>query len=107
MAQQTVYHVVPSGEEWAVKKEGSSQASRVAATQREAIDHAETFARRQAPSRVVIHGEDGTITGQHSFSETQREEHPVISVLTTPPVLTGLAIALGVTGVAWFLATRD
>jgi hypothetical protein len=107
MAQQTVYHVVPSGEEWAVKKEGASQASRVAATQRDAIDYAETFARRQAPSRVVIHGEDGTITGQHSFSETQREESPWLSVLTTPPVLTGLAIALGVTGVAWFLASRD
>lgn len=107
MAQQTVYHVVPSDGEWAVKKEGSSQASRVAATQREAIDHAESFARKQAPSRVVIHGEDGTITDQHSFSEAQREESPLLTVLTTPPVLTGLAIALGITGLAWFLASRD
>lgn len=107
MAQQTVYHVVPSDGEWAVKKEGSSQASRVAATQREAIDHAESFARKQAPSRVVIHGEDGTIKEQHSFSESQREEHPLLTVLTTPPVLTGLAVALGITGLAWFLANRD
>jgi len=104
---QVVYHVVPSDSEWAVKKEGSSQASRVAATQEEAIRHAESFARKQAPSRVVIHGENGTITGQHSFSETQREENALLSVLTTPPVLTGLALALGITGLAWFLANRD
>ena len=107
MAQQTVYHVVPSESEWAVKKEGSSQASRVAATQREAIDHAESFARKQAPSRVVIHGEDGIITGQHTFSESQREENAMLSVLTTGPVLTGLALALGITGLVWFLAHRD
>lgn len=104
---QTVYHVVPSDGEWAVKKEGASQASRVASSQREAIKHAESFAQKQVPSRVVIHGEDGIITGQHTFSETQREESGVLSVLTTGPVLTGLALALGITGVVWFLARRD
>lgn len=104
---QTVYHVVPSDGEWAVKKEGSSQASRVASSQREAIEHAESFAQKQAPSRVVIHGEDGIITGQHTFSETQRQESAMLSVLTTGPVLTGLAVALGITGLAWFLARRD
>jgi len=104
---QTVYHVVPSDGEWAVKKEGSSQASRVASSQGEAIDHAESFARKQAPSRVVIHGEDGIITGQHTFSESAREENALLSVLTTGPVLTGLAVALGLTGIAWFLAQRD
>jgi hypothetical protein len=104
---QTVYHVVPSDGEWAVKKEGASQASRVASSQREAIDHAESFARTQAPSRVVVHGDDGVITGQHTFSESQREESALLSVLTTGPVLTGLALALGLTGLAWFLAHRD
>ncbi len=100
---QTVYHVVPSGDEWAVKKQGVEQASRTAATQKEAIGHAETFARRQAPSRVVIHGEDGTIEGQHSFDTAVREENALTAILTTPPVLTGLALALGLGGLVWFL----
>lgn len=103
MAQQTVYHVVPSGEEWAVRKQGAAQASRVAATQNEAIGHAEAFARKQAPSRVVIHGEDGKIEGQHSFDAVPRAEGPWTAILTKPPVLTGLALALAATGLAWFL----
>lgn len=103
MAERTIYHVVPSGDEWAVKKQGASQASRVAATQAEAIQHAESFARKQAPSRVVIHGEDGLIREQHSFDSVAREEGPWTAILTTPPVLTGLALALGATGVFWFL----
>ncbi len=100
---QTVYHVVPSGDEWAVKKQGVEQPSRVAATQREAIDHAETFARRQAPSRVVIHRDDGAIAEQRSFDTAARQQSPWTEILTTPPVLTGLALALGVGGVVWFL----
>jgi hypothetical protein len=104
---QTVYHVVPSGDEWAVKKQGSEQASRVAGTQKEAIQYAETFARKQAPSRVVIHGEDGQIEAQHSFDTGTAPESHWLTVVTSPPVLTGLALALGVTGVAWFLKSRD
>lgn len=103
MAQQTVYHVVPSGEEWAVKKQGASQASRVASTQKEAIDHAESFARKQAPSRVVIHGENGLIEAQHSFDSVAREDNAFTEIMTSPPVLTGLALALAATGVFWFL----
>lgn len=104
---QTVYHVVPSGGEWAVKKQGSEQASRVAGTQKEAVQYAETFARKQAPSRVVIHGEDGMIEAQHSFDTGAAPESHWLSVVTSPPVLTGLALALGVTGIAWFLKSRD
>ncbi len=103
MAERTVYHVVPNGEEWAVKKQGAAQASRVAATQKEAIGHAEAFARKQAPSRVIIHGEDGLIEAQHSFDSVAREEGPWTAILTTPPVLTGLALALAATGLLWFL----
>ena len=103
MAQQTVYHVVPSGDEWAVKKEGASQASRVAATQDEALEHAESFARAQAPSRVVVHGSDGLITGTHSFDKEQAQQASWKSVVTSPSVLTGLALALGLVGLAYFL----
>lgn len=106
MAERTIYHVVPNGEEWAVKKQGATQASRVASTQDEAIKHAEAFARKQAPSRVVVHGDDGQIEGQHSFDAVAREESPWTTILTTPPVLTGLALALAATGVYWFL-NRD
>ena len=103
MAQQTIYHVVPNGEEWAVKKQGASQASRVAATQKEAVNHADAFARKQAPSRVVIHGENGLIQEQHSFDAVPREDNAFTEIITSPPVLTGLALALAATGVAWFI----
>lgn len=105
---QTVYHVVPSNEQWAVKKQGGEQASRVAPTQQEAVKYAEEFARHQAPSRVVIHAPDGTIQSQNSFEPADRPQ--TSGFFTMPRVLAGVAVGLalgaGVAGAVWILRKR-
>lgn len=99
---------------------GGEQPSGVAATQQEAIEHAESFARRQAPSRVVIHSETGTIVSQHSFDRT--EEHSLDRTANRPSsrwrnivtlrrvaasVAAGLVVGVGVAGVVWLVRSRD
>ncbi len=103
MAETVVYHVVPSGDVWAVKKQGSEHASRVAETQKQALDHARTFARNQAPARIILHGDDGAIESQIVV-----EGAPGWSGrLTSAPVLTGVALAVIATAGIWCLADRD
>lgn len=65
--EETVYHVVPSGDQWAVKKVGAEQNSRVTRTKAAAVDAARGFAQTQAPSRVVLHRRNGTISGQMRY----------------------------------------
>ncbi len=96
---QAVYHVVPSGDQWAVKKQGAEQASRLADSQDDAVRIATSFAQRQTPSRVVVHRADGTIETQHTF-ETLEEPAPR-SGSRKPIVMaaaTGAVVALAVTG---------
>ena len=51
----------------------------------------------------MIHGENGLIETQHSFDSVPREEGAWVEIVTSPPVLTGLALALAATGLVWFL----
>lgn len=108
---QTVYHVVPYNEQWAVKKQGGEQASRLAGTQEEAVAHAEQFARHQAPSRIVIHRQDGTIESQQSFELADRPPATEAPSRIAPRVLGGVAVALlvgvGIGGLAWMLRNRE
>jgi uncharacterized protein DUF2188 len=58
-------HVVPEGEQWAIKEEGSDEAFQVHETQEAAL----TDARALAASRgveLVLHGEDGQIREKDS-----------------------------------------
>ena len=65
-------HVVPRGDRWAVRGEGNKKATRIARTQKEAIDIARGIARNQR-SEVVIHRPDGTIRDKDSYG---RDSHP-------------------------------
>lgn len=107
--EPVVYHVVPHGEEWAVKKEGADQASRVASTQADAIVLAERFASNQAPGRVVIHGENGTIEAQHTFDRGSAlvEAKSWTRAVGQPAVWTGVALAIGVGALAWLALRND
>lgn len=67
MADQTVYHVVPREDSWAVEKEGASRASSVAETKAEAVAQAKEFADHQRPSKVVVHKADGTVQQHFSY----------------------------------------
>ena len=59
-------HVVPRGDNWAVRGEGNKKITRITRTQREAIEIARQIARNQG-SEVVIHRPDGTIRDKDSY----------------------------------------
>jgi hypothetical protein len=58
-------HVVPRGNGWAVKREGSSRASKVTETQRQAIQAGRETARREG-AELVIHSQSGRIREKDS-----------------------------------------
>lgn len=65
-------HVVPTAEGWSVKKAGAVRATRVHATQAEAIAAATKIARNQN-TEVYIHGRDGRIRERNSHGN---DPHP-------------------------------
>jgi len=62
-----VYHVVPDGDDWKVELEGSERAVSRHDTKKEALEAARSLAKERAPSRMVIHRQDGTIQTSHSY----------------------------------------
>ena len=65
----TVYHVVPHDEGWAVEKEGASRASSVHGNKKEAVGAGRDLAKGSEPSRLVVHRQDGTIQDNFSYGE--------------------------------------
>lgn len=59
-------HVVPNGDIWQVKSEGSTRATKNFNTQREAINFARDIARNQK-SELVIHRKNGQIRDKDSY----------------------------------------
>jgi len=59
-------HVVKHKDGWAVKGAGHERATKVARTQKEAIDIAQGIATNQR-SEVIVHGEDGKIRSKDSY----------------------------------------
>ncbi|WP_058073363.1 DUF2188 domain-containing protein [Pseudomonas citronellolis] len=59
-------HVVPHGDNWAVKGEGNSKATKEFDTQAEAIEHARRIAINQK-SELFIHNEKGQIRERNSY----------------------------------------
>lgn len=58
-------HVVPHGDDWAVRGAGNSRPTAVYPTQQEAIDRARGIAQNQG-SELLIHGQDGRIRERDS-----------------------------------------
>ncbi len=63
-----VFHVVPQGEGWAVKREGNDRAVANKDTQKEAIDSAREAAKEG--DEIVIHRADGTIRDRTTYSSS-------------------------------------
>ena len=59
-------HVVPHGNEWAVRGAGNSRVTSVHNTQKEATHAGRQIARNQQ-SELVIHGENGRIRNSNSY----------------------------------------
>lgn len=53
-------HVVPRGDKWAVRGEGSERLTSVFDTKQEAIDNAREIARRSG-TEMLVHGRNGQI----------------------------------------------
>jgi uncharacterized protein DUF2188 len=66
MANKKDYHVVPRGEDWAVKREGSKRAASVHPTQSEAEKAGRDLAKTNKVE-VVIHRPNGQIRDSDSF----------------------------------------
>lgn len=59
-------HVVPHGDQWAVKTDNSQKAYKVTETQKKAIEIAKEVAKNQE-SELLIHGKDGQIREKNSY----------------------------------------
>ena len=66
MAKARNIHVVPRNDGWAIRKEGTSRATSVHETQRDAVEAGREIARNQS-SELVIHGRDGRIRERDSY----------------------------------------
>nr|WP_319399003.1 DUF2188 domain-containing protein [uncultured Carboxylicivirga sp.] len=65
-------HVVPKGDNWAVKSAGSTRPAKVTGTQKEAIDRAREIAKNNN-SEMLVHGRNGRIRQKNSFGN---DPHP-------------------------------
>lgn len=61
-------HVVPHGDDWAVKGAGNSKATKVVSTQAEAIQLAREIAKNQG-SEMFIHGQNGQIRERNTYGD--------------------------------------
>ena len=79
-------HVVPRIDGWAVRSEGSSRATSIHSSQREAIDAARKIA-KQTSSQLVIHRRDGRIRERDSYGSDPfppREPRKILYPSSTP-----------------------
>lgn len=60
-------HVVPRGDNWAVRGAGNDKAIIIVRTQEQAIKIARDIAMRQQ-SELIIHGNDGKVRSQRSYA---------------------------------------
>jgi uncharacterized protein DUF2188 len=80
------FHVVPRVDGWAVRSEGSSRATSIHSSQREAIDAARKLA-KQTSTQLVIHGRDGRIKERASYGSDPfppREPRKILYPSSTP-----------------------
>jgi len=59
-------HIVPHGDDWAVRGAGNKRVTSVHPTQREAIEQGKEIAQNQG-SELLIHGENGRIREKNSY----------------------------------------
>lgn len=64
----TSQHVIPKGQNWAVRRAGSARSSGVFGTQSEAIVAARRIAQNQGVD-VFIHGDDGRIRTREVYAK--------------------------------------
>ena len=99
--ETAVYHVVPSLDHWAVKRQGHDNATRLLGTKEEAVWMARRLARQHTPSRVIQHRADGTIESQQSYEREKSDSTWSVGVPLGIGLVVGAAVAIGLGG--WYL----
>ncbi|WP_303774219.1 DUF2188 domain-containing protein [Anaerolinea thermophila] len=66
MANNRNVHVVPKGNQWAVKKEGNKRATSIHQRKEKAEKRGREEAKKEH-SELIIHRKDGTIQGKDSY----------------------------------------
>jgi protein-tyrosine-phosphatase len=66
MSRRKNIHVVPHGDEWAVKSEGTEKPLKVTKTKKEAVEIAREKAKKRS-SELIIHKKDGKISQKESY----------------------------------------
>ncbi|WP_291117675.1 DUF2188 domain-containing protein [Flavobacterium sp. UBA6135] len=61
-------HVVPKGDDWAVRGAGNEKVTKIVSTQKEAIKIARDIAINQG-SEMFIHGENGQIRERNTYGK--------------------------------------
>lgn len=59
-------HVVPNGQNWAIKGAGNGKATKIVETQKEAIEIAKEISKNQQ-SEMFIHGKNGQIRERNTY----------------------------------------
>ena len=59
-------HIVPHGDDWGVRKEGSERLTKITPTKREAEEIGRRIAENQK-TELIIHKKDGTIQDKDSY----------------------------------------
>jgi len=68
MAKGKNQHVVPKGDDWAVRGAGNEKVTKIVPTQKEAIKIARDIAINQG-SEMFIHGENGQIRERNTYGK--------------------------------------
>jgi len=69
MSKRSRIHIVPQGDDWAIRREGASKASKVLDNKQDAIDKGRDTAKKQQPSQLIIHKKDGTIQTEYTYKK--------------------------------------
>lgn len=65
MATKRNQHVVPCGDDWAIRGAGSARATEIVPNKAEAVSRARGISRNQG-TELIIHGRDGKIQSRDS-----------------------------------------
>ena len=66
---ETVLHVVPREDGWAVMREGADDAQSVHPTKKEALSAGRRAAKEHVPSQLIVHKQDRSVQESYSYTE--------------------------------------
>ena len=69
VAGSTVYLVLPGESGWVVQREGNTRATSAHPTKAEAVRAGRDLARDHAPSRLVVHKQDGSVQDEFTYGD--------------------------------------